>query len=104
MAKKKPAKKSGAKKARTGGNGGNAPGLGSRILDRVREEIEQAGETVVPEDYNKQVVIRGGGGYMKGNYSKGDAYTVRQPPPGYIRLDMDVKLKKGRQKRKRSGK
>jgi hypothetical protein len=89
-----------AKKKRSTG------GLGGRILDCIREEVEEEAEQT-PATYNKQVVrynkqvLVAGGAYVKGNYVKGDANPVRQPPPGFIRVEVDVKLKTPRKKRKR---
>jgi hypothetical protein len=98
MAKKKSQKKSGAKRPRTV----NAAGLGCRILDCIRSEIEGA-ELTPSEHYNKQVLARGGV-YAKGNYTKGDALAEEQPPAGHIRLCLDLKVGKPRAKRRTTGK
>jgi hypothetical protein len=97
MAKKKPPKKSGVKGPRTV----NAAGLGSRILDCIRREIEGA-ELTPSEHYNKQVLARGGV-YAKGNYTKGDALAEEQPPAGHIRLCLDLKVRQPRAKRRATG-
>ena len=93
MAKKKSQKKPAGKRAKSA----KATGLGSRILDCIRREIEGA-ELTPSEHYNRQVLAKGGA-YLKGNYTKGNALEVEQPPPGHLRLCIDIKVKKPRAKR-----